>query len=40
MPLIKLWHAFHDGDALPDLDSLPDPTDPSHLHQPAGQVGG
>ena len=26
MPLIELWHAFHDGKRIPDIASLPGPT--------------
>lgn len=40
MPLIELWHAFHEGNPLPDIDSLPDPASPSRTQQLAGQVGG
>ena len=26
-PLIDLWHAFYQGDTIPDIDSLANPSD-------------
>ncbi|HVK89888.1 MAG TPA: glycosyl transferase, partial [Mycoplana sp.] len=38
-PLIALWHAFHDGTPIPDIDSLPNPAPAAAAAAQAGPAG-